>query len=67
MAGRAGRGEELIGATEVARLLRLSPQRIPQLAQEGKLPFQWVAGRRVYKRADVVALKKARGPRRRKG
>ena len=59
----AGRGEELIGAAEAARLLKLSPQRIPQLALEGKLPFQWVVGRRVYKRGDVLALKRKRGRR----
>ena len=56
----------MIGAAEAARLLKLSPQRIPQLALEEKLPFQWVAGRRVYKRSDVLALKRARPKKRRK-
>jgi hypothetical protein len=58
--GGGRRAGDLIGAAEAARLLGLSPQRIPQLAEEKKLPFRWIAGRRVYKRADVEAFKRAR-------
>jgi DNA-binding transcriptional MerR regulator len=52
---------DLIGAGEAADILGVSPERVRQLAEAGKLQEQGrFSGRRVYRRQDVERLKRQR-------
>ena len=54
---------DLLAPHEAARLLKVTPQRVAQLAKAGKLPFEQTPLGRVYHRTDVEALRLQRqGP-----
>ena len=48
---------DLFTSKDVAQLLGVGPDRVRQLADEGRLPFiRTASGWRVYRRADVEKL-----------
>jgi hypothetical protein len=56
--------ERLISPTDLARRWRVSQQRISQWLDEGRLPFEVIAGRRLILTAGLRRpKKKKRGPR----
>lgn len=59
---------EPLSGNEAARLARLSPERIRQLADDGRLPYFWTPLGKLYERADIerLRLERERAPQRRR-
>ncbi len=52
---------ELLASSDVSRILGVGPERVRQLADEGRLPFiRTESGWRVFRRSDVERLAKER-------
>ena len=47
----------LVGATEAARILGVSRQRIQQMTDEGKLPTRLVGNALVFTRGEIAAIR----------